>query len=61
VPTGGVTVENAAAFIAAGATAVGVGSAMVPRDAMTSGDYSRLTEYARRFTRAIRAVKERLG
>src|SRR5690242_2811128 len=32
VPTGGVTVENVGAFIEAGATAVGVGGALVARD-----------------------------
>jgi 2-dehydro-3-deoxyphosphogluconate aldolase/(4S)-4-hydroxy-2-oxoglutarate aldolase len=60
VPTGGVTAENAGAFIAAGAVAVGVGGALVPRDAVASGNYGLLTENARQLMRAIRAAKGRL-
>jgi 2-dehydro-3-deoxyphosphogluconate aldolase/(4S)-4-hydroxy-2-oxoglutarate aldolase len=58
VPTGGVTLENAAAFLAAGAFAVGVGGALVPRDA--KGDYARITEHARQLSRAVREPHERL-
>jgi 2-dehydro-3-deoxyphosphogluconate aldolase/(4S)-4-hydroxy-2-oxoglutarate aldolase len=58
VPTGGVTAENAGAFLAAGAVAVGVGGALVERDAVARGDYARVTEQARRLTRAIRTARE---
>jgi 2-dehydro-3-deoxyphosphogluconate aldolase/(4S)-4-hydroxy-2-oxoglutarate aldolase len=60
VPTGGITIENAAAFIEAGAVAVGVGGALVARDVLASGRFARLTDNARQLTRAIRAAKERL-
>jgi 2-dehydro-3-deoxyphosphogluconate aldolase / (4S)-4-hydroxy-2-oxoglutarate aldolase len=59
VPTGGVTVENAGAFLAAGACAIGVGGAMLPRDAVARGDLEQVTSYARRLTTAARAARER--
>jgi 2-dehydro-3-deoxyphosphogluconate aldolase/(4S)-4-hydroxy-2-oxoglutarate aldolase len=59
VPTGGVTAENAAAFLKAGAFAVGVGGSLLDRDAVARGDYSRLTDQARRLTSAIRSARER--
>ena len=57
VPTGGVTAENAGAFLAAGAVAVGVGGALVEREAVARGEYGRMTEQALRLTRAIRAAR----
>jgi 2-dehydro-3-deoxyphosphogluconate aldolase/(4S)-4-hydroxy-2-oxoglutarate aldolase len=58
VPTGGVTAENAGAFLAAGAVAVGVGGALVEREAVARGDYARITEQARRLKQAIRTARE---
>jgi 2-dehydro-3-deoxyphosphogluconate aldolase/(4S)-4-hydroxy-2-oxoglutarate aldolase len=48
VPTGGVSVENAGDWIRAGAAAVGVGSALVDTGALASGDFSKITDNARR-------------
>ena len=59
MPTGGVTAENAAAYIEAGACAVGVGGALVPREAVARGDFGRLTDGARRLTAAVRAARGR--
>jgi len=59
VPTGGVTAENAGAFLSAGAVAVGVGGALVEREVVARGDYARITEQARRLTRAIGAARGR--
>jgi 2-dehydro-3-deoxyphosphogluconate aldolase/(4S)-4-hydroxy-2-oxoglutarate aldolase len=59
VPTGGVTVENAGPFIAAGAFAVGVGGALVASDAVRRGDFARVTAYGRQLTAAIRTARER--
>ena len=59
VPTGGLTIENVGAFIAAGAFAVGVGGALVPRELVARGEFERLTESARRLTAAIRAARVR--
>src|SRR5262249_41503286 len=58
VPTGGVSAENVGTFLAAGAFAVGVGGALVARSAVARGDYSHLTEEARRLKQAIRAARE---
>jgi len=56
VPTGGISAENAAEFLAAGAFAVGVGGALVERDAVARADFGRITERARRLTAAVRAA-----
>lgn len=47
-PTGGVALENLAAWARAGADVVGVGGPLL-RDVAQSGDYRALTERARRF------------
>jgi 2-dehydro-3-deoxyphosphogluconate aldolase/(4S)-4-hydroxy-2-oxoglutarate aldolase len=57
VPTGGISADNVAAFLAAGAVAVGVGGSLVAREAVARGDYARLTEEARRLHRAIRSAR----
>lgn len=49
VPTGGVSLDNAAAFFEAGAVAVGVGSSLVDTDAIDAGDYRALTDRAEQF------------
>ena len=56
LPTGGVTTENAAEFLDAGAVAVGVGGALLDGEALARGDYPRVTEAARRLTSAISAA-----
>jgi 2-dehydro-3-deoxyphosphogluconate aldolase/(4S)-4-hydroxy-2-oxoglutarate aldolase len=59
MPTGGVTIENAGAFLAAGAVVVGVGGALVEREAVIRGDYARVTERARALVDAVRLVRGR--
>lgn len=49
IPTGGVSLENAAAFFNAGAVALGVGSAIVDQEAIDAGNFDLLTETAREF------------
>ena len=49
VPVGGVTLENAAAFIRAGASAVGVGSELVDAKTLASQAWDALAERAGRF------------
>jgi 2-dehydro-3-deoxyphosphogluconate aldolase/(4S)-4-hydroxy-2-oxoglutarate aldolase len=56
--SGGVTLESAAAFVSAGAVAVGLGSALLETEAPAKGDYGEITERARRLTQAIRAARE---
>ena len=53
LPTGGVNVENAGAFIKAGAWALGVGGVLVDRKAVAERNFAKLTETARRFRAAI--------
>ncbi|HUW81275.1 MAG TPA: bifunctional 4-hydroxy-2-oxoglutarate aldolase/2-dehydro-3-deoxy-phosphogluconate aldolase [Phycisphaerae bacterium] len=52
-PTGGVSLENAGEFIKAGAVALGVGSAMVDKKAVASGDFKTLTSKAAAFIKAV--------
>jgi len=53
MPTGGVTVENARAFLAAGAACVGIGTALVDAKAVEAGDWDGLAARARRLVDAI--------
>jgi 2-dehydro-3-deoxyphosphogluconate aldolase/(4S)-4-hydroxy-2-oxoglutarate aldolase len=59
MPTGGVTLDNAADFIAAGAVVVGVGGALVQRSAVERGDYGAITERARRLAASVREARAR--
>ena len=53
MPVGGVTVDNAAEFIKAGATALGIGGELVDRNAVETGRFELLTEKAHRFIEAV--------
>ncbi|MWV65312.1 bifunctional 4-hydroxy-2-oxoglutarate aldolase/2-dehydro-3-deoxy-phosphogluconate aldolase [Halorubrum sp. JWXQ-INN 858] len=53
MPTGGVGLDNAADFLAAGAFAVGAGGALVDYEAAERGDYEAITETAREFSRIV--------
>jgi 2-dehydro-3-deoxyphosphogluconate aldolase/(4S)-4-hydroxy-2-oxoglutarate aldolase len=57
VPTGGVTLANAAAFIEAGAAAVGVGTDLVDTSALRSGQPEKITRAARAFIEAVRQAR----
>jgi 2-dehydro-3-deoxyphosphogluconate aldolase/(4S)-4-hydroxy-2-oxoglutarate aldolase len=59
MPTGGVTAENAGAFLRAGAAVLGVGGALIDREAVAHGDYGRVTQQARRLMDAVRAAREK--
>ncbi|OGU54395.1 MAG: 2-dehydro-3-deoxyphosphogluconate aldolase [Ignavibacteria bacterium RBG_13_36_8] len=48
IPTGGVTIENAIEWINAGASAVGIGSALVDKNAIEADNYAKLTENAKK-------------
>jgi 2-dehydro-3-deoxyphosphogluconate aldolase / (4S)-4-hydroxy-2-oxoglutarate aldolase len=54
VPTGGVSLENAAAFIEAGAEAVGVGGELVDLKALREGKDAVVTERARRILESVK-------
>ncbi|RJQ63690.1 MAG: bifunctional 4-hydroxy-2-oxoglutarate aldolase/2-dehydro-3-deoxy-phosphogluconate aldolase [Stygiobacter sp.] len=59
MPTGGVSLTNAGDWIKAGAVAVGIGSALLDKDAIDSENYSKLTENAKLITQSINnAIKK---
>ena len=58
VPTGGVDLHNVADFIRAGATAVGVGSELVSRDALAREDWTGIALCAEQFIAAVATARE---
>jgi 2-dehydro-3-deoxyphosphogluconate aldolase/(4S)-4-hydroxy-2-oxoglutarate aldolase len=54
VPTGGVNLQNAGAFIKAGAAALGVGGELVDKKAIKEKKFHIITENTRAFLKAIR-------
>jgi 2-dehydro-3-deoxyphosphogluconate aldolase/(4S)-4-hydroxy-2-oxoglutarate aldolase len=59
VPTGGVNLQNAGAFIRAGAAALGVGGELVDKNAVAQGNFGLITETAKAFLNAIREAREK--
>jgi len=57
MPTGGLTLENAADYIEAGAECVGAGSALVDYAAADRGEFETITEQARAFSERIEAAR----
>jgi 2-dehydro-3-deoxyphosphogluconate aldolase / (4S)-4-hydroxy-2-oxoglutarate aldolase len=57
LPTKGIDLKTAGAFIKAGAIAVGAGSALVSKALMAAGDYGRITENARQFRAIVREAR----
>ena len=55
IPTGGVSLANAAEFLAAGSLAVGVGGELVSSRALASGDLAVISSAARQFKAAVAA------
>jgi 2-dehydro-3-deoxyphosphogluconate aldolase/(4S)-4-hydroxy-2-oxoglutarate aldolase len=45
IPTGGVNLENAKEFIAAGAIAVGLSGNLFPKEAIAQGDWTQITQH----------------
>lgn len=57
MPTGGVNLNTAADFLAAGACALGVGSALVDQQAIAAGDLKKIESLARQFVEVVRAYR----
>ena len=57
MPTGGVSLENAADFIRAGACALGVGGSLVKKSAVERGDLQTITQLAKQFVEAVRRAR----
>jgi len=56
-PTGGVSADNAANYLKAGATALGVGGKLVDKAAVARGDWEAITAEAERLMNAVEQVK----
>lgn len=56
MPTGGVTLENARDFLTAGASCVGIGTALVDRTLVEKGDWPALTDRAAALVRSLRGL-----
>jgi len=57
VPTGGVTLATVGGYLAAGASAVGVGGELVSGDAVERGDYDAIRDNAIRFVAAVKSAR----
>jgi 2-dehydro-3-deoxyphosphogluconate aldolase/(4S)-4-hydroxy-2-oxoglutarate aldolase len=53
MPTGGVNLETAAAFLRAGACALGVGGSLVESKAVAAGDMARIESLARQYVKIV--------
>lgn len=57
VPTGGVSLETASAFIEAGAEALGVGSDLVDMEVLGNGQDAKITERAKQFIEIVKQAR----
>lgn len=60
IPTGGVNLQNAGAFIKAGAVALGVGGELVDKKALQEKKLHVITENAKAFLKVIREAREKI-
>jgi len=58
VPTGGVTLDNAAQFLKAGAAALGVGSSLVSKQILAESNWGELIRLAAEYSRVVRQARE---
>jgi 2-dehydro-3-deoxyphosphogluconate aldolase/(4S)-4-hydroxy-2-oxoglutarate aldolase len=59
IPTGGVNLETAADFIAAGSAALAVGSELVDKAAVAAKDFAKVTENARKFLEVVKTARSK--
>jgi 2-dehydro-3-deoxyphosphogluconate aldolase/(4S)-4-hydroxy-2-oxoglutarate aldolase len=57
LPTGGVNLKTLADFVKAGASAVGLGTALVEKEALQNGDMDRIRSLAEQYVAAMRAAR----
>lgn len=57
IPSGGVSIDNAADFIRAGAVAVALGGNLVDQKTVAAADWATLTDRARRLSEAVAAAR----
>ncbi|MGC3966815.1 MAG: hypothetical protein QM775_05415 [Pirellulales bacterium] len=60
IPTGGVTLETAADFIKAGASALGIGGSLVEPKAVAIKDFARIESLAKQYVEIVRATRASL-
>jgi 2-dehydro-3-deoxyphosphogluconate aldolase / (4S)-4-hydroxy-2-oxoglutarate aldolase len=60
IAAGGVTQQTACSLIYAGAAAVGVGTALIPTEAIERRQPNRIRELSRRFLKAVKDARARL-
>jgi 2-dehydro-3-deoxyphosphogluconate aldolase/(4S)-4-hydroxy-2-oxoglutarate aldolase len=58
VPTGGVSADNAAEYLKAGAVALGVGGKLVDKAAVARSDWGSITSEAQRLVNAVREAEQ---
>ena len=61
VPTGGVDLNNLAAFVAAGVSAIGVGGNLAGKDLIKAGRFAEITENARKYATALAVARNALA
>ena len=59
IPTGGVSLETAADFIKAGASAIGVGADLVDLEALRNGQDDLITEKARQYLEIVQKARQK--
>jgi 2-dehydro-3-deoxyphosphogluconate aldolase/(4S)-4-hydroxy-2-oxoglutarate aldolase len=57
IPTGGVSLKNAANFIKAGANAIGVGADLVDLDALRDGREAEIAERAKQYLEIVKTAR----
>jgi 2-dehydro-3-deoxyphosphogluconate aldolase/(4S)-4-hydroxy-2-oxoglutarate aldolase len=60
LPTGGVNLETLPAFVRAGASAVGLGTALVEKDALERRNFQRLRDLAAAYVQRLRTVRSEM-
>lgn len=58
MPTGGVNLETAAAFLRSGACALGVGGSLVEAKAVAAGDMARITSLAKQYVKIVADTRQ---
>ena len=61
MPTGGVNLDSAAAFLRAGAFALGVGGSLVDPTAIAAGDLATIEKLARQFVEVVKQARDTSG
>jgi len=57
LPTGGVDLDTAADFLRAGASALGIGGALVEKEAVAKGDLARVESLAKQYVQIVRETR----